>query len=44
MKSPYFSDILFVIKAVDDGARTEKEYGLEEGVGADVKEGQLGLV
>lgn len=40
----YFSNVLFVVQAVDDGARAEKEHRLEEGVCADVKEGKLGLI
>lgn len=44
MHTPHFSDILLIIKAVDNRAGAEEKYCFEEGMGADVKEGQLGLV
>ena len=40
----YFSDILFIIEAMNNRARAEEKYCFEEGVGADVEEGKLGLV
>lgn len=40
----HFSNILFVVETVDERACTEEKYCLEECVGADVKESELGLV
>lgn len=36
MHASHFSDVLFVIEAVDDRARTQEEHGFEECMGADV--------
>lgn len=43
-QSAYFSDVLLVIQAVDNGSRTYEQYGFEECVGADVKKCQIGLI
>lgn len=44
MYSSHFSNVLFVIKAVDNRAGAEEKYCFEESVSTDMKECKLGLV
>ena len=42
--SPHFSDVLFVIEAVNNRTRAEEKHCLEKGMSTDVKESELGLI
>lgn len=44
MKTPHFSDILFIVQAVNNRAGAKKKYSLKEGVRTNMKKGQLGLI
>ena len=44
MYASHFTNILLIIQTVDNRARAEEKYCFEEGMCADMKEGELGLV
>lgn len=44
VKSTHFTNVLFIIQAVNNGPGAEEEYGFKECVSANVEEGKLWLV